>query len=412
MVTLLAVFLSHKIRLYPNDKQVSYLKRACGIKRFAYNWALAESRKLYEQGIKTSGYDLSKRFNAIKREQFPFVLEVSKWVSQKAIYDLEDAYKNWWSKRARAPKFKKKGKCKDSFYLANDATKTVEHRIYISKCGWVRMSQSLRFPGHVMSVVISSEYAKWHASIQVELDGTWSCPHTCKTQAVCGLDMGVRDLVVLDDGTKYLAPRSLRKSEKKLKRLNRVVSRRVKGSNRRKKAVHILSRVHEKVTNIRKDCIHKITAKLVEDYRIIGMEDLNVKGMIKNHHLAKSVSDAAFGTVKSQLEYKTELSGSVLVKADRFYPSSKMCSNCGHVLDTLPLRIRVWTCPGCGAVHDRDVNAAKNLLNVALRYKETVNARGVESSGTGDFTSTKLSTVKRVPGSRRPTVVSVQVRGS
>ena len=371
------MFLSHKIRLYPNNKQESHLIRACGIKRFAYNWALAESKSLYEQGIKTSGYDLSKRFNAIKKEKFPFVSEVSKWVPQKAIYDVYEAYNNWWKKRTRRPRFKKRGRCRDSFYLGLNSFSVKENKIRIPLLGHVRMTQPLRFPGRPLSVVIGRDHGKWYASVQVEVnDSEFVYSHACKTHAVCGVDLGVVDLAVLDDGQRFPAPRSFRVLARKLRRCNKRVSRRIPKSNRRRKAVRALGRVYEQAFNVRKNATNTLTAFLIRNYSLIGVESLDVKRMLKNKWLSKSISDSAFGEIIRQLEYKTQLAGSVLVKADKFFPSTKTCSDCGAELESLPLNVRTWTCPMCDSKHDRDVNAAINLRNVAVRYTETENARG------------------------------------
>jgi putative transposase len=399
------VILSHKIRLYPNNAQGTYFRRACGIRRFAYNWALAASRRLYEAGEKTSGFDLVKRFNSIKAEQFPWTAEVSKWAPQKAIQDAWDALRRWWDGKAKAPRFKKKGQCRESFYLGIGALKTDKKKIFIPKLGWVRMAQEVRFPGTIKFVAISQDGDRWFASFNVEIDGSqWSYPHICKTQAVCGVDLGVRDLVVLDDGTRIPAPRGLRRKESLLRRLQKAVSRRVKGSNSRKKAIRALGGAHRKVRDARKAVTHGITAQLVRDFRWIGIEDLNVQGMLRNHRLARSIADAAFGEIRRQIEYKSVLSGSNVAVADRFFPSTKTCSTCGHVLEKLPLGVREWTCPACKAIHDRDENAAINLREVARRYRDTVNAGG------GDVRPSILGLVaapmKPEVGIRQPAVVA------
>jgi putative transposase len=371
------VILSHRIRAYPNNVQQTYFRRACGIRRFAYNWALAESRKLYEAGKKTSGFDLVKRFNSIKGEEFPWTSEVSKWAPQKAIQDAWDALRKWWSKKAWAPRFKKKGRCRESFYLGAGHFSSDGERFRVPKLGWVRMAQEVRFPGEVKFVTVSQEGERWFASFQVEIDESkWSYPHVCETQTVCGVDVGVRDLVVLNDGTKIVAPRGLRRRERKLRKLQRSVSRKVKGSNGQRKAIRVLGEVHRKVRDARKAVTHEVTARLVQNFRWIGVEDLNVRGMLKNHQLARSVADAAFGEIRRQLGYKSVLAGSEIVVADRWFPSSKTCSDCDYVLKELPLEVREWVCEVCGVVHDRDVNAAINLRNVAARYAETKNAGG------------------------------------
>jgi len=367
--------LSHRIRLYPNDVQATYFARACGIRRFAYNWALDHSWRLYEEGIRTSGFDLVKRFNAVKAEEFPWTAEVSKWAPQKAIQDAWDALRNWWSGRARRPRFKKRGKCRESFYIGLDQVSTEGKKIRIPKLGWVRMAQELRFPGEVKSATVSRDGDRWFASVQVEIDETrWSYPHACETQEACGVDVGVRDLVVLDTGERVAAPRELRRRERKLGRLQRVLARKTRGSGGWRKAKARLQEAHRKVRDARKDVTHRITADLVRRFRWIGTEDLNVRGMMRNHRLAKSIADAAFGEIRRQLDYKSALAGGYVVRAGRWFPSSKTCSVCGYVLGSLPLYIREWACPGCGVAHDRDQNAAENLKIVARRQRDTENA--------------------------------------
>lgn len=395
MLMVKAKILSHKIRLYPNEKQEEYFRRACGIKRFAYNWALETSSKYYnETGKSLSGYDLSKRLTLVKREHFLWMYEVTKWASQKAVFQFADAMQNFFKKRAGFPKFKKKGRCRESFYLAVGSFKIEDKKLEIPKLEPIKMSQKLRFSGRPLSVTISETAGKWFVSIHVELDDSYIYPHACETQDVCGIDLGVKDLAVFDDGTKILAPRSYRKREKKLKRLQRSLSRKKNGSKNRIKAIKRLALQHLKVKNSRQDFTHKITTQLVKNNRYIGIEDLNVNGMMKNKKLSKSVQDAGFYEFRRQLEYKSDLSGSKVIVADRFYPSTKMCSVCGEKVD-LSLSKRKWKC-NCGAEHDRDVNAAINLRNLAVGQTDNKNVCGEGSSGIDhQLIGVKLSSVKQ-----------------
>lgn len=398
------MILAHKIRLYPNNKQETYFRRACGTRRFAYNWALAQSKKLYEEDIKTSGYDLSKRFNAIKDKEFPWVREVTKWAPQKGIYDAWDALKRWWKGQNSKPRFKKKGVSKDSFYLAGTAFAVEEKRLRVSKLGWVRMAQELRLPATPKSVTISRDGDHWYAAIMVELDDDWEYPNACENQEAVGVDLGIKTLATLSDGTSIENPKWLQRHERKLKRLQKSLSRKKKGSKNRKKARAKLARQYRKVRHARQDFIHKMTSELVSKYRYIVIEDLNVKGMLSNRRLAGHIASASFGEIRRQLEYKAELSGSTVLVVDRFFPSSKTCSLCGHVYEDLTLSKREWECSGCGHEHDRDVNAARNLANVAVGYTETKNAGGEESAGhlvelsLGEVV--KLSSMKQESSSR------------
>jgi putative transposase len=371
--------LSHKIRLYPNQEALAYLSRSAGSARFAYNWALAEWKKLHASGEKKlSGFILVKRFNAIKHEQFPWITELSKWVPQKAIQDLGDAFSNFFQKKSRYPKFKKKGKSKDSFYLGDHAVHVTGKYLKLPKLAQpIKMAQEVRFPGTIKSVTISRDSAgDWYASFLVELSEDYIYPHRCETQAEVGIDVGLKTLVVCSDGTKFENPHSLRSRERKVKRLQCSVSRKQKGSKNRTKARLRLAKAHRKVARIRSNHWHRITSWLVRTFRFIGIETLNVQGMLKNHKLARALSDAAFSEFSRQLDYKSQLAGSTVVRADRFFASSKTCFDCGEKLEALDLSTREWVCPHCGVLHDRDMNAASNLEIVARMYRETQNACG------------------------------------
>jgi putative transposase len=240
------------------------------------------------------------------------------------------------------------------------------------------MTESLRFEGRILSATISRDsVGDWYASFNVEIsEDSFVYPHKCESQAFVGVDLGIKTLATCSNGMIFENPKPLAKAQRRLRKRNKALSRKVKGSNNRTKARIHLAKAYRKVTRIRMHHLHNLTSWLVKTFRVIGIEDLNVKGMVKNHKLAKALSDAAFGEFRRQLEYKAKLSGSLLAKADRFFPSSKKCSVCGFKLDSLDLSIREWACPSCGVFHDRDLNAAKNLELVAREYWETLNACG------------------------------------
>jgi putative transposase len=369
--------LSHKIRLYPSNRARTHFIRACGIARFAYNWGLEQCKKAYEErGETLSGYDLSKQLNAIKKAEFPWMQEVSKWVPQQAVYNLGNAFSRFFTKKARYPKFKKKGRCRDSFYINANQIQIEDRQIRLPKLGWVRMSEEVRFPGRPLSVVISREADRWYASVQIEVSDSWEYPHTCKSQASVGVDLGIHDLVVLSTGEKFAGPKALRIQLRKLRRAGRSLSRRKKGSRRRERAKQFLGRLHARIKHLRQDYTHKLTAGLVERFALIGVEDLDVKGMLKTRYLARHISDMGWYELRRQLEYKAELAGGRMVVVDREFPSSSMCSACGHQLGELALGVRQWRCPSCGAHHDRDINAARNINQEAARgHREAQNAR-------------------------------------
>ena len=371
------------IELKPNNKQATYFKKACGVARFAYNWALAEWQKQYQEdkayresceqsGLAIDGSQLNlpnhrkinKLFNAIKREQFPFMMEITKCAPQIAIKQLSDAYKRFFKGESQYPKFRKKGE-KDRFGLSNDLFKLKnennQHFIQIPKLGWVRMKEGLRLQGKIMSATVSTRGEKWFVSINVELsEAIQPLP---KTKQSIGLDLGITHLATLSDGTKINAPKPLKNYLKKLRRLNKSLSRKQKGSNNRAKAKIKLSRLYYRINNIRKDFLHKLTTELVRKFDVICLEDLNVQGMLKNRRLSRAIHDLGFYELKRQLIYKANQFGKTVKSVERFFPSSKTCSCCGFKLEKLSLSVRKWTCEKCSAEHDRDINASINILN-------------------------------------------------
>jgi putative transposase len=369
---------SHQIRLQPNNKQATYLARAVGVARFAYNWGLVEWKKQYEawkadnNSIKPSQHALRRQLNAIKREQFPWMLEVTKNAPQMALIQLGEAYKNFFAGRARFPKFRKKG-IKDRFALTNDQFNVEENRIHIPKLGWVRMREPLRFNGKIMSANVSRIADHWYVSISVD---TSLSHRPAENQGIVGVDLGVSALATLSSGESVAGAKPHSLLLNRLRRLSRSLCRKQKGSNNRNKVKKKLARLHARIKNIRTDALHKLTTHLVRTYRTICIEDLNVKGMVKNHCLARAVSDMGFGEFRRQLTYKTETYDGNLIVADRWFASSKLCSHCGHKKESLALSTRTWVCSSCNTKHDRDLNAAINLKLYAV--SSTVSACGEE----------------------------------
>ena len=377
----------HIIELTPNNTQATHLKKACGVARFTYNWALAQWKKQYEQdknyrdecqakGItidenrlnKPSQGKLRKQLNAIKREKYPFMLEVTKCSPQLAIMQLGDAFKRFFKGESKYPQFRKKG-VNDRFSLSNDQfklkSKNNKPHIQIPNLGLVRMTEHLRYNGKILSAKVFTKGGKWFVSVAVELSETTK--PLPKTNKSVGIDLGITSLATLSDGTKIQAPKPLKNKLKKLQRLSKSLSRKQKGSNNREKAKTKLSRLHYKISCIRKDFTHKLTTQLVKSYDVICIENLNVKGMVKNRKLARSIHDLGFYEFKRQLIYKANQWGKTVKEVDRFYPSSKTCSNCGFIMakENLILTVRHWICPSCHANHDRDINASINILNQA-----------------------------------------------
>lgn len=396
------MIIAHKIALNPNNVQADYFARAAGTARFAYNWALAEWKRQYEAWKldnslpKPSQAAIRRQLNAIKRDQFPWMLEVTKNAPQMAIIQLGDAFKNFFTGRTRYPTFRKKG-VNDRFSLTNDQFSIDGSRIRIPNLGWVRMRESLRFAGKVMSATISRVADRWFVSITVDTQDLSHLPKAEKQGAV-GVDLGVSALATLSTGETITGPKSHTALLDRLRRLSRRLSRKQKGSANRKKAQAKLAKLHARISNIRKDALHKLTSDLTSRFHTIGIEDLNVKGMMKNRHLARSIADMSFFEFRRQLEYKAEMRGGQIVVADRWFPSSKLCSACGHKLDALPLSVREWVCPECGTHHDRDVNASINLKNYAV--SSTALACGEEGSDRSRKTKVKPTSVKQEASGR------------
>ena len=378
---------AHKIRLYPNNKQVTYFKKACGCSRFAYNWGLNKWKELYGNGEKPTVNKIDKLFNVEKKERYLWTKEVTKWATQMAIKeDLKDAFNGFYKKIGKYPKFKKRG-IKDSFRMYSDVFETKDNSIWIPKLGWVRMAQPLRFSGKLLYGTISRKVDKWFISISVEIQDKTPVYNDnglialSENQAV-GVDLGVSNLVTLSNGNKIEGIKAYKSAKGKLRRRQKDLSRKVgskKGQKKSKnyqKAQIKLGRAYDRVFNLRNDQLHKITSMLTKQYAIIGIEDLNVSGMLKNYRLAGSIQDMSFYEFRRQLDYKAKETGSKIIVADRFFPSSKTCSSCGGINKELRLSDRRWVCSDCGTEHDRDVNAAINLKN---------NAVGVTVSACGDF---------------------------
>lgn len=376
------MLLVHKIEMAPNNEQATYFAKACGVARFSYNWALARWQSEYEAGRRTSEVNLRQDLNVIKAARFPWMLEVTKVAPQQAIKNLGVAFKRFFNGQGKYPRFKKKG-IHDSFRADNgpaskgmNAVLIVGKNLKLPKIGWIRMRESLRFSGPVRSVTVSRHANRWFASITVD---TEQLPHERNNHGSIGIDLGVKELATLSDGTVVAGPKAHRTLLRQLSRRSRQFSGKKKGSSNARKAQMKLARLHRRIINIRTDALHKLTTMLVLNYHLIGIEDLNVKGMVKNHNLARSILDQSFGEFRRQLEYKADWYGAKVVKANRFFPSTKRCHACGTIHD-MPLSKRVLACE-CGNVIDRDLNAAINLEHVAISSTETKNACGAEGSG-------------------------------
>ncbi|HJY87400.1 MAG TPA: transposase [Candidatus Acidoferrales bacterium] len=372
--------LSHRIALVPTQAQEALLRQAVGVARFAYNWALEEWRRQCEAGEQPNEAALRRKLNGVKREQFPWMLRVPKSVPQQAIKNCGAAFQRFFRKHGRYPRFKKKGR-KDSARLDNGpgTFKFEGKRICLPIVGWVKMREGLRFAGKPLSATVSCVAGRWFVSVPVEVERP---APVRESQAATGVDLGVRTVARLSSGEKLEGPKALQANLSRLRRLSRQHSRKVKGSSNRRKHARKLGRLHARIANLRRDWLHKTTSGLVKRSSVIGIEDLNVKGMMANQRLARPISDIGFHEFRRQLLYKSALYGSEIVLADRWFPGSKTCSACGRIAEELPLSVQEWTC-ACGQFHNRDVNAARNLLSYALTRASCArrNACGEEGSG-------------------------------
>lgn len=388
-------YAAHRIRLAPTPVQEDYFRRACGVARFAYNWGLAEWKRMYAAGEKPSWMAIHKRLNAIKDELFPWMREVTKLAPQIAIQNLGIAFVKFskWVKfrigsRVGYPQFKKKGWCRDSFCAAISEGRRRSrdvwcdgNRVFFSRIGWVRMRQPVRFNGRITRATVSRTADHWYVTLLVETPDIRPVPASRKRKAV-GVDLGIKTLATTFDGKEYgevEGPKPLRKLLGKLRRLGRSLTRKVKGSKNRDKAKTKLARLYARIANVRTDCLHKLTGKLARGYRKVVVEDLNVQGMQQNRSLARSIRDMGFYEFRRQLAYKCDWYGTELVIADRFFPSSKTCPDCKAVNPDVKLGVAFWTCPACGSWHDRDRAAAENLYALAAGHAAT--ACGAEVAG-------------------------------
>ena len=373
-----------------NAQRTACLKHA-GASRFAYNWGLARSQEVYRTtGKRPSPAQLHKELNALKLTKFPWMYEVSKCAPQEALRDLDKAYKNFfrrvelkkqgkWKGKLGFPKPKKRSKGIGSFRLTG-SIHVYENAVQLPRLGRLCVHEHGYLPtdAKILSATVSERAGRWFVSIQVEEEQEQLTP---TAMTAIGVDLGMKILATLSDGSTVANPRALKHAQKRLKRLERQKSRRKKGSQNRKKIVKKIAMQHARVANIRKDATHKFTSDLSKNHALVAIEDLHVAGMLKNHKLAQAISDSNFGEIKRQLIYKTKHYQTHLVMINRFYPSSKTCSCCGWRNELLTLSDRVFVCLDCGYVADRDYNAAKNIRQVAVSCTDTLNACGESSSG-------------------------------
>ena len=360
----------YKTELDLNNVQITNCTKHAGAARYAFNWGLQQKKLAMDAKSKIpNAIELHKRLNKLKPTELPWMYEVSKCSPQEALRNLDRAFTNFFAKRARFPKFKSKKNGIGGFRLTG-TIKVEDGHVQLPRLGRLKLKERGYLPTNakILSATVSERAGHWFVSILVEEELEYT--NQKDEYDVVGVDLGIKTLATVSDGTKYDNPKPLRTKLRKLKRLGRAVSRKVKGSQNRKKAIGCLVRLYYRISNVRKDVLHKITTALAKTKRVVGIEDLNVAGMMRNRCLARSIADLGLGEWRRQLEYKGVWHGCRVVLVDRFFPSSKTCSACGLINENLTLAVREWSCE-CGIHHDRDENASKNLEIVAASLSET-----------------------------------------
>ena len=362
--------LAHVIELHPTIKQRNAFSRSVGVARFTFNWALAEWNRQYKAGEKPSANGLKKKFNALKEAAFPWIYESPRDANSQPFADLNTAFRNFFSslkgerkgRKVGRPRFKKKGR-KDSFYVANDKFHfhKDQKRVYLPLIGSVKIKERLRFAGKILSGRVKRVADRWYLSVQIDVDiEKLEIPRN-PIRPILGVDLGIKTAFVPSQGEPRSVPKPLKEALVQLRRANRTLHRRKKGSRNRYKAQIRVAKIHQRIASVRKDFLHKITTQLCRENQAVVIEDLNVAGMVRNHKLARSLSDVGLGMFKPMMLYKGPKFGCEIILADRWFPSSKRCHGCGNVKEALTLSEREYICDQCGLVEDRDRNAALNL---------------------------------------------------
>ncbi len=366
---------AYHYRFYPTTEQESLLRRTMGCVRLVYNKALA-ARTLgwYERQERIDYVQTSGMLTGWKQEEdLDFLNDVSSVPLQQVLRHLQKAFGNFWAGRAKYPNFKKKHHG-GSAEFTKAAFRWKDGQVFLAKCTEalpIRWSRDLPSDCEPSTITVKLDASgRWFASLLVDtniaqLPKSVGGASSSENKQI-GLDMGISSLITTSNGDKIANPKHFKQLRKKLKRVQKALSRKQKGSNNRYKARIEVARVHAQITDARKDFLHKLTTQLVRENQTIVVEDLAIKNMVKNHKLALAISDASWGELIRQLAYKCEWYGRELIKIDRWFPSSKRCGNCGHIVDKLPLNIREWECGVCHTRHDRDVNASRNILAAGL----------------------------------------------
>jgi putative transposase len=357
---------AYSYRFYPTAEQESLLRRTLGCVRLVYNRALAERTEAWYKRQERIDYVQSSAMLTGWKNQddLQFLNEVSSVPLQQGLRHLQAAFSNFFAGRAKYPNFKKK-RNGGSAEFTKSAFKWKDGKVFLAKCPEplnIRWSRELPEGVEPSTVTVRlNPSGQWYVSLRFEDSRDLTLE---PAQQSVGLDAGISSLITLSTGEKVANPKHLSRHYKRLRKAQKSLSRKQKGSRNRDKARRKVAKIHQHISNSRKDHLHKLTTRLIRENQTIAVESLAVKNMVRNRRLAQSISDAGWGELVRQLEYKAQWYGRTLVKIDRWFPSSKCCGHCGHVVERLPLNVREWDCPNCGTHHDRDINAAKNILAV------------------------------------------------
>lgn len=392
---------AYKYRLHPNKEQTIFFEKSFGCARYVYNWALNKRIEAYQKdGTRIGWVDCCKMLtNLKKQEDTKWLCEVSNQSLQSSIRNMDSAFTRFFREKKGFPKFKSKKHNKQSFQLVQRVSVDFENnRVKLPKIGNVKFGKNRMFDGKIGTCTISkTTTGKYYISILVEDNKPIPQKAPISDETSVGVDVGIKDFAILSNGEVYSNPKYLEKDEKRIKVLQKRLSKKQKGSNRYERAKLLLARRYEKISNKRTDFLHKVSSKIVRENQTIIIEDLNVKGMLKNHCLAKHISSVSWSEFFRQLQYKCEWYGKNLIRIGRFEPSSKMCL-CGYINKELSLKDRVWDCPQCGRHNDRDLLAAINIKRFGLQCQnligEDINAPMVNGGGNVEL-SALVETLKR-----------------